>query len=129
MKIDRISYQKVFPLGLYINERIGVEVQLDEGDSPEDALLHAKDMVEGFHREQNPHLYEKKTIDTPHSVEPFVAIEKPEESPEFKRWDTIAAGCTSEKELGKWVAKCPPEYQHLLEERRLQIVNRKTVYQ
>ena len=30
-RFDRVSYQKVFPLGMYINERLGVEMQLDEG--------------------------------------------------------------------------------------------------
>lgn len=49
MTVDRISYQKVFPLGMYINERIGVEMQLDKGDSPDEALAKAKEMVEGFH--------------------------------------------------------------------------------
>jgi hypothetical protein len=63
MTVDRISYQKVFPLGMYINERIGVEMQLDKEDSPEYALSKAKEMVEGFHKESNPGLIVEINLD------------------------------------------------------------------
>lgn len=48
MKIERIIYQKIFPLAPYVNERIGVEVKIEEGESPEDALLEAKKFVGKF---------------------------------------------------------------------------------
>ncbi|HRP33529.1 MAG TPA: hypothetical protein PKV73_16650 [Agriterribacter sp.] len=57
MKPDRIIYNKLFPLGQFTNEKIGVEIQLDDGDSPEKALELAKTMVEKFHRENNAGLY------------------------------------------------------------------------
>ena len=46
MKIDRILYQKIFPIGPYLNHKIGVEVQLDETDNIDEAYLKAKSKVE-----------------------------------------------------------------------------------
>lgn len=83
MRVDRISYQKNFQLAPYITERIGVEVQLDEGDTPGEGLQKAREMVEQFHREANPHLYAKVTIDPPHLEEPSVQLR--EEAPPVDR--------------------------------------------
>lgn len=45
MKFDKIYYQRIFPLGPYINERIGVEILIEDGESPEAALAEAKKFV------------------------------------------------------------------------------------
>lgn len=57
MKITTVNYQKVFPLGQYINERIGVEIQVDPDESEVEALRQAKRIVEQFHKDNNPQLY------------------------------------------------------------------------
>lgn len=57
MKIKTINYQKLFPLGAFMNERIGVEVQLDEGEDPTQVLISAKKMVEMWHKATNPGVY------------------------------------------------------------------------
>jgi hypothetical protein len=57
MKIDRISYQKLFPLGAYVNERIGAEGQLDDGEDAIRATKELSDMVHKIHMQLNPHLY------------------------------------------------------------------------
>lgn len=57
MKIEKISYQKLFPLGAFINEKIGVEMQLDEGDNPLQVLNEAKKLVEKYHIDTNPQMY------------------------------------------------------------------------
>lgn len=57
MKITTVNYQKVFPLGQYINERIGVEIQVDPDESEIEALREAKRIVEQFHKDNNPQLY------------------------------------------------------------------------
>lgn len=67
MKIERITYQKTFPLAPYVNEKIGVEIELSEGDKAEDTLDLAKTIVEGWHKENNPHLYQQE------SKEPWVS--------------------------------------------------------
>lgn len=56
MKIDRISYQKIFPTGMaYLNHKIGVEVSLDApSDDPDEAYKFAKSMVERWNTESNP---------------------------------------------------------------------------
>lgn len=55
MTIDKISYQKIFPTGImYLNHKIGVEVQLTEGDDPDEAFRMAKETVERWNTETNP---------------------------------------------------------------------------
>ncbi len=51
MKLSQISYQRVYPLGSYSTERIGLEATLDEGENPETALSRLKIMVEELHQE------------------------------------------------------------------------------
>jgi len=51
MIVDRISYKKIFPLGSYTTEHIGLEASLDEGENPETALSNLKTMVEELHQE------------------------------------------------------------------------------
>ena len=57
MKVDRISYKKIFPLGSYVNETIGMEAQLDEGDDANECLAELKKQVEELHKSTNAGLY------------------------------------------------------------------------
>jgi hypothetical protein len=131
MKIERINYQKVFPLGQYINEKLGVEIQLDEGDDFDAAMLAAKEMIEKFHIQNNPQLYSKGNniaaiadyifSDKPHREEPSIQVnddrKKVKQSPEEKRWEAIIEACCSEKEVEKWRKKVPESLQHLCDTR------------
>lgn len=56
MKVNIVTYQKVFPLSPYVNEKIGIEIQVDEGESPEDAFIVAKQFVEDWHKVAHPEL-------------------------------------------------------------------------
>ncbi len=49
MNIDRIAYQKVFPIGSYATERIGLEATLDIGENPEEALTKLKTITNELH--------------------------------------------------------------------------------
>ena len=49
MTPDRISYKKIFVIGSYTTEHIGVEASLDRDDNPEVELAKLKDMVESMH--------------------------------------------------------------------------------
>jgi hypothetical protein len=49
MNIDRISYKKVFPIGSYLTEHIGLEATLDMGESPEVALQRLQIIVNDLH--------------------------------------------------------------------------------
>jgi hypothetical protein len=62
MKPDKVTYQKVFPLSPYVNEKIGIEIQLEEYDNPEYCLDFAKEIVEGWHKKRNPHLIDEPAI-------------------------------------------------------------------
>jgi hypothetical protein len=49
MKVSIISYSKTFPRAQYgINDRIGIEVEREDGDTPEDCFAYAKELVEKF---------------------------------------------------------------------------------
>jgi hypothetical protein len=49
MQLDRISYQKVFPIGSYATERIGLEASLDKDENPEVALQRLSILVNDLH--------------------------------------------------------------------------------
>jgi len=50
MEIQTVSYHKVFNLGNYSNEKIGVEIKLSAGEDPLDAFAEAKKLVEKSHK-------------------------------------------------------------------------------
>ena len=57
MKPKTITYQRLYPIGAFANERLGMEVELNEVDSPEAAFQYAKETIEQTHKALNPHLY------------------------------------------------------------------------
>lgn len=50
MKIQTIQYHKVFNLGNYSNEKIGVDIVIGEGEDPLEAFAEAKKLVEKSHK-------------------------------------------------------------------------------
>jgi hypothetical protein len=62
MKIEKVSYQKLFSTGPYVNEKIGMEAQIDEGESPERALSEIKHSVEEWFRINGDHYSELPVI-------------------------------------------------------------------
>jgi hypothetical protein len=52
MKITTIIYNKVFSLGNYENEKLGIEIELQEGEDAQAAMDKAKQFVE-FNHELN----------------------------------------------------------------------------
>jgi len=49
MTIKNVTYHKVFSLGNYENEKIGIEIEVGEGENPVDVLFEAKKYVEKSH--------------------------------------------------------------------------------
>ena len=45
MKTVTVKYEKLFNLGSFEHEKIGVEIQLEEGEKPIDALTRARNFV------------------------------------------------------------------------------------
>jgi hypothetical protein len=69
MQIEKVNYQKVFNLGSYMSERIGVELVLNKGDNAKLALKEAKKLVEEFHKEnQNTNVKKEEETFEPVSV-------------------------------------------------------------
>lgn len=50
MQPKTVSYSKVFSLGNYENEKIGVEIEMQPGDDPQTAIQQARNFVEFNHR-------------------------------------------------------------------------------
>lgn len=49
MNIDRINYQRVFPIGSYATHRVGLEATLDKDENPELALQRLQIIVNELH--------------------------------------------------------------------------------
>lgn len=49
MHIQTVNYTRTFNLGNYSSEKIGVELSLNEGESANQALDHARELVEEYH--------------------------------------------------------------------------------
>lgn len=54
MRIDRINYQETFNLGNYCSQRIGVEIEINEGEDAKAALETARQLVHEFHSQTAP---------------------------------------------------------------------------
>ncbi len=50
MKTKMISYSKVFSLGNFENEKLGVEIEIQEGDDVQKAIQQARSFVEFNHK-------------------------------------------------------------------------------
>ena len=112
MKPTMISYQKLFPLGIYINERIGIEMQLDDGDSPEVALAKAKEIVHKFHKDSNPELADSQpSIPSPEL--PIAQVQKDSKEEATQRMINEINACANKKTLETYrlIAKSSLELQ------------------
>lgn len=49
MHIQTVSYTRTFNLGNYSSEKIGVEFSINQGESANQALDHARTLVEEYH--------------------------------------------------------------------------------
>ena len=110
-KIDKITYAKLFNIGLYMNERIGVEMQLDAGDDAKEALETARKLVHEYHREANKELYEREESI---QEEPTKVLQQ--ETPKEKAKTSMIDGINSCKDIKvletyKFLCRSNPEFQ------------------
>ena len=89
MKLSQISYQRVYPIGSYATERIGLEATLDEGENPETALSHLKILVEELHQETLKSL----PTDDFRGTHVRSVVEEPVDK--IQSWKTVISMCTS----------------------------------
>lgn len=71
MNIVRVKFEKMFPAGAYLNERIGFEIDLDKYETQkeqEDMTMYAIDylrnLAEQNHKEKYPQFYQEETVKT-----------------------------------------------------------------
>jgi len=76
MNITSVSYVKLFPLGMYINEKIGVEVSLEAGEDAMLALDTARNLVHEYHEKNNPIPFEGVTAIADNPTIPNVQVDK-----------------------------------------------------
>ncbi|OYZ51390.1 MAG: hypothetical protein B7Y11_13730 [Sphingobacteriia bacterium 24-36-13] len=115
MKNTRISYQKTFPLESFSNERIGIEFDVEDNASIEEAFDIAKQMVNQEHQKNNEERQKQKEQS---SATQIGKNETPIES--FKRQ---VDQCKSLTELNGWdlfvSGKGKEEYKKYLETAKL----------
>lgn len=75
MPITTVTYQKTYPIGPFLNEKIGIEISLGENQDAKEALSEAKKLADQFHQEANPHLYNGSQQPEP-EVLPTVQVER-----------------------------------------------------
>jgi cell fate regulator YaaT (PSP1 superfamily) len=73
MKMSEITYNRTFNLGNFNSERIGVRIEINEGESVTDALQAAKQLVEETHKANYPNLSLEIPIEETRSKEEIVA--------------------------------------------------------
>lgn len=61
MTIEKVTYQKAFATGPFLQEKIGIEIFVTPDDDADMVFKMAKDRVDAWHKEANPHLYQEET--------------------------------------------------------------------
>ncbi|MEO7046574.1 MAG: hypothetical protein ABI091_14785 [Ferruginibacter sp.] len=61
MKVTNIQYGKSYELQGYW-EKVSIDIQVDENEAPNLVLDHAKEIVDKWHKENNPDLYGGKKM-------------------------------------------------------------------
>jgi hypothetical protein len=56
MKVDKIYYQRNFPIGEFMYAHYGVGISIDDGESIEDAYAEAKKIIRSQYENDNPHI-------------------------------------------------------------------------
>lgn len=68
MTIEKVTYQKAFATGPFLQEKIGIEIFVTPDDDADMVFKMAKDRVDAWHKEANPHLYQEGPVE----AQPFV---------------------------------------------------------
>lgn len=78
MKITTVSLSRTIPTGPYMNDKVGMEATLEEGESESDALHTLSARIEKWHKENSPHLYQESNPITSGYVSVALPIQVPE---------------------------------------------------
>ena len=97
MSYHKVIYDKLFPYAPYLNERIGVEMLVEVGQDPLEALKQCKDIVEGFYQDS---LKSANNAQLQPSIEQLPPVIQQKEEPETKlsredKQKKLIMGCTA----------------------------------
>lgn len=117
MHIQTINYTRTFNLGNYSSEKIGVEFAINKGESANEALDHARNLVEEYH---------EKNVARLKDLGYFYDEQIPDEVIPTQSKKTLAEktiefikSCNSKSELKAWelMAKANPEILEVYNEK------------
>jgi hypothetical protein len=91
MHISKVTYSQLFPVGLYLNERVGVEIDVNPGEDAMKALEIAKALTVDFNKKNSPQPEEEKVIQ----------LNKEKET-EKNRLYELMKDCTTREELHQY---------------------------
>ena len=106
MKIKTISYSKLFSLGMYMNERVGFEAEIDDTENELSSLAKLKSLAETFHKTSNPGLYDETPADT-EITEP---LSKEQQEKEFIDGVILAIKSSQNKKSVEWHKSTTDKY-------------------
>lgn len=84
MPITTVNYQKTYNLGNYSSEKIGIEISLNEGQDPKEALHEAKKLADEFHTNTNKEIYPKNADSVPININKADPVIKQQEASSTK---------------------------------------------
>ena len=99
MRFNAVSYSRIYPMGMYANEKISVEVIVNELEDPKKALAEAKRLCDEFHQE-NLKTYQEK------QEEPIEEIKTQSPKTIAERTKEFLSGCKTKEELKAWHLMC-----------------------
>ena len=106
MKITKVSLTKAFPTGPYLNDKVGIEIDLEEFDGPDDCLDKAKSTIEQWHKEAHPHLYQSidngPNIQTAPNAPTSIPTPAYEINVAHERLEIEIDNCKTKEELKDW---------------------------
>ena len=137
MKIEKITYQQTFPTGNFMNQKLGMEIQVgdDEQLEYEEIFALAKEYCESSFKKLNPHVGEVVTYGDSNVVGEYSqngntigsGIATTTQDPKEKRLDSIEdqiMSCTEKKVLEsyKFIAKTNEKLQEAYDKKMEEFV-------
>ena len=133
MSYHKVIYEKLFPYAPYLNERIGIEILVETGQSPDECLKEAKEIVDKFYASNLPQspFPETHSVVADNVIVPIVDIKADEPPPtkltKEEQQKKYLTDCTTIEELNtfKLLVKNNPHLQDTFEEHLKFLTNKK----
>jgi len=107
MKLTKINFQKSFVIGPYLQEKVGVEIELDDTDGWDESFQKAKELVDKWGA-ANGDVYNSTIggiqIKVPVTPQPIKSIDRKA----IERLEKLIDDCTSIDELVKFKDEVGP---------------------